>query len=63
MLELKDVKKTFQKKKKTFTAVDGVSFSRERRVRGTGGENPAVVKVPLPRWLHILSRPLPAEIL
>lgn len=30
MLELKDVKKTFQKNKKTFTAVDGVSFSIEK---------------------------------
>ena len=29
VLELKDVKKTFQKNKKTFTAVDGVSFSIE----------------------------------
>lgn len=30
VLELKDVKKTFQKNKKTFTAVDGVSFSIEK---------------------------------
>ena len=30
VLELKDVKKTFQKNKKNFTAVDGVSFSIEK---------------------------------
>ena len=30
VLQLKDVKKTFQKNKKTFTAVDGVSFSIEK---------------------------------
>ena len=63
VLELKDVKKTFQKNKKTFTAVEGVSFSIEKGECVGLVENPAVVKVPLREWLHILSRPLPAKFL
>ena len=63
VLELKDVKKTFQKNKKTFTAVDGVSFSIEKgECIGLVG-NPVVVKVPLREWLHILSRPPPEKFL